>query len=180
MLTLQPACNRCADNFRMPVTTVDDEERAMRNGAAGLGRRGFLRVAGVTAGAAAVLSLAGTGAEAANATAGNSPLDPDQLFQAGWFAAADRGYARVLERDPGDAHAWAQRGYIALLSNRFSDTERLLGQAIKLAPADTASMTRLADCFVRQDDFASAVPLLLAADDRIGAIQYAAVRGRPY
>jgi len=102
------------------------------------------------------------------------------LFQEGRFAAADAGYARMLAKDPGDAHAWAQRGYIALLSNRFSDTERFLGRAIKLVPGDVVSLSRLADCYVRQDDFGRAVPLLRAAGDRIGATQYGAVAGTPY
>jgi predicted aspartyl protease len=140
-----------------------------------MGRRGFLGAAALTAGAAAALAMK-TGLTAASAS---SP-DPDQLFQSGWFAAADRGYATLLKQDPGDAHAWAQRGYIALLSNRFADTERFLGQALELAPGDQVSMQRLADCFVRQDDFARAVPLLLKSGDRIGAAQYSAVTGTPY
>jgi hypothetical protein len=106
--------------------------------------------------------------------------DPDQLFQEGQFAAADRGYAWQLMKDPGDAHAWAQRGYIALLANRFGAAERFLGTAIKLVPGDAVSMSRLADCYVRQDDFARAVPLLRAAGDRIGATLYGAVAGTPY
>jgi tetratricopeptide (TPR) repeat protein len=149
-----------------------------------LGRRGFLRACGAAAGVAAGLPLVGEGAaRAAMAGAGGHAAaggDPDVLFQEGQFAAADAGYARMLEEDPGDAHAWAQRGYIALLSNRFSDTERFLGRAIKLVPGDVASLSRLADCYVRQDDFGRAVPLLRAAGDRIGATQYGAVTGTPY
>lgn len=148
----------------------------MQDGFADVGRRGFLRACAVL-GAAALFPQANDG-EARTADAARA--DPDQLFQEGQFAAADRGYARLLEKDPGDARAWAQRGYIALLSNRFRDTERFLGTAIKLAPADTVSMSRLADCYVRQDDFARAVPLLRAAGDRIGAAQYGAVTGTPY
>jgi len=128
-------------------------------------------------GASAILPLVTEGAARAAEAA---RADPDQLFEEGQFAAADRGYARLLEKDPDDAHAWAQRGYIALLSNRFRDTERFLGAALKLAPADTASMSRLADCYVRQDDFARAVPLIRASGDRIGAIQYGVVTGKPY
>ena len=85
-------------------------------------------------GASAILPLVTEGAARAAEAA---RADPDQLFEEGQFAAADRGYARLLEKDPDDAHAWAQRGYIALLSNRFRDTERFLGAALKLAPADT-------------------------------------------
>jgi predicted aspartyl protease len=145
--------------------------------AEGIGRRGFLRAAGVTAGATAVLASLAAGEAVAAST---SSTDPDQLFQAGWFAQADAGYALLLEQEPGDAYAWAQRGYIALLANRFGDTERFLGRAIELAPADQVSMGRLADCFVRQDDFTRAVELFLAAGDRIGAAQYSAVTGTPY
>jgi Flp pilus assembly protein TadD len=97
----------------------------MRSEGANVRRRESLRASGTVLGLAAILPLAD--ASTAHATA-NGP-DPDQLFQDGRFAAADRGYARLLEKDPGDAHAWAQRGYIALLSNRFGDTEQFLGQA---------------------------------------------------
>jgi hypothetical protein len=135
-----------------------------------------LRGCAAVLGAAAVVPLLTEG-EARAAAAGP---DPDQLFRQGRFAAADRGYARLLAADPGDARAWAQRGYIALLSNRFGDTERFLGAAIKLAPGDTVSMSRLADCYVRRGDFARAVPLLRAAGDQIGAAQYAAITGTPY
>lgn len=124
--------------------------------------------------------LWGLGAAAVLPLINETQTDPDQLFLQGHFEAADRGYARLLKQDPRDAHAWAQRGYIALLSNSFGDTERFLRQAIRLAPKDTVSMSRLADCYVRQDDFAQAIPLLKAAGDRIGATQYGAVTGTPY
>jgi hypothetical protein len=128
-------------------------------------RRQFLQAAGVTLGVAGL---------------GSSPPDPDQLFQAGRFAAADRGYAALIKQNPGDAYAWAQRGYIALLANRFGDTERFLDKAIELAPADQVSMRRLGDCFVRQDDYARAAELFLAAGDRIDAAFYSSVTGTPY
>ena len=148
----------------------------MRSESRAASRRRFLRAGGVALGAAAVLPRAGEGRTSA-AAAGP---DPGQLFEAGQFAAADRGYARLLEQDPSDAHSWAQRGYIALLGNRFGDVERFLGTAIALAPGDTLSMSRLADCFVRQDEFDRAVPLLRAAGDRVGATLYGAVAGAPY
>jgi hypothetical protein len=148
----------------------------MRNEGADVRRREFLQACGAVLGLAAVLPLA----DASTAQATTTGSGPDQLFQDGRFAAADRGYARLLEKDPGDGHAWAQRGYIALLSNRFGDTEQFLGRAIKLTPGDTVSMSRLADCYVRQDDFARAVPLLRESGDRIGATQYGAIAGTPY
>ena len=111
--------------------------------------------------------------------AGAGGGDPDRLFQAGQFAAADEGYAQLLRANPRDAHAWAQRGYIALLNNRLTDTERFLGRALALAPHDTASTRRLADCYLRQDDARRAVPLLRASGDRIDATLYSAVAS-PY
>jgi Aspartyl protease len=146
----------------------------MGNELKGMPRRGFLRAA---AAAAAVLPPLG---ETIAAQADSTAPDPDQLFADGWFAAADRGYARLLAEDPRCAHAWAQRGYIALLSNRFGATERFLGTALALDPGDQASMLRLADCYVRQDDFSSAIPLFEQGDDRIGATLYSAVTGTPY
>ncbi|NUS13267.1 MAG: hypothetical protein HOY69_18000, partial [Streptomyces sp.] len=117
---------------------------------------------------------AGAGAAPADGPA-DPAGDPDQLFQAGDFAAAERGYARLWRTDPGNAHAAAQLGYLNLLSNRFAPAEHYLGQALRLAPGDALSRARLADCFVRQDAFARAVPLLPEAQ----AAQLSAVTGPP-
>ncbi|MFG3689639.1 aspartyl protease family protein [Micromonospora sp. NPDC047740] len=128
-----------------------------------VGRRAFLRRAGLTAGAVAVLPMLGgwDGASAAPAsTPPSSGGDPDELFRAGLFVEADRGYARLLREDSGNAHALAQRGYIALLSNRFADAETYLSKAVSSAPDDIAARQRLAECFVRQDQHARAIPLL--------------------
>ncbi|MFC1438640.1 aspartyl protease family protein [Streptacidiphilus sp. N1-10] len=137
----------------------------------GLGRRAFLRRAGLAAGASAVLPLLGAAGYPAAPTG-----DPDQLFQSGQFAAAERCYARLMRDDPDNAHAAGQLGYIALLSNRFDRAEHYLGAAHRLAPDDANAQRRLADCFVRQDAFARAVPLLPAAQ----AAQLASVTGTPY
>ena len=137
----------------------------------GLGRRAFLRRAGLVAGASAVLPLLGAAGYPAA-----SDSTPDQLFQSGGFAAAERGYARLLRDDPDNAHAAGQLGYIALLSNRFARAEHYLGEAHRLAPDDLNARRRLADCFVRQDAFDRAVPLLPDAQ----AAQFASVTGTPY
>jgi len=148
----------------------------MRNERIGLPRRGFLRTAvGTAAGTVAVLPLLSNQGVATAATA-----DPDQLFADGQFAAADRGYANLLAANPGDAHAWAQRGYIALLCNRLAAAERFLGAALRLDPGDRDSMLRLANCHVRRNDFVGAVPLFKQAGDLIDATSYAAVTGPPY
>ncbi|HET6711340.1 aspartyl protease family protein [Amycolatopsis sp.] len=113
--------------------------------------------------------LAGTGLAAASllhsapVAAAAEATGPDRLFSDGWFAAADRGYARILGEHPDDAHAVAQRGYIALLGNRFADAEKFLSRAISLG--DPASRQRLAECFVRQDRHDRAVPLLRSTGD---------------
>ncbi|WP_242911407.1 retropepsin-like aspartic protease [Actinomadura terrae] len=146
-------------------------------------RRSFLRRAGLTVGAATALPLLGAqGAEAAAwaPNAATSGSHPDRLFQAGKFDEADRGYARILRGDPDNAHANAQRGYIALLSNRFADAEKFLAKAVNLAPGDVFSKERLADCYVRQDRFAQAVPLLRAAGKEAYAKQYGSLSGTPY
>ncbi|HEX6355405.1 aspartyl protease family protein [Actinophytocola sp.] len=118
-----------------------------------LSRRTFLMGAGLAA--AAPLLSTGTASAA---------TEPDQLFSDGWFSAADRGYARILRENPANAHAAAQRGYIALLGNRFADAEKHLSRAISLG--DLVSRQRLAECFVRQDQHARAVPLLRAGNQR--------------
>lgn len=148
------------------------------------GRRDFLRLSGMTAAAGAAFPLLGPAPRETPArAAAGSPPNPDELFQAGWFAAADRGYARELRQNPDDAHALAQRGYIALLSNRFGDAETFLAKAIQLAPGDTFSRGKLADCYLRQDQFSRAVPLLRQTGnqgDSAEATQYAALTGIPW
>jgi tetratricopeptide (TPR) repeat protein len=152
------------------MTIATYEEHAVFN----VSRRALLRGAGM----AAALSVVAPATTARAATAADP--DADRLFAAGYFAAADRAYATTLRQDPADARAWAQRGYIALLSNQFAAAERFLSRAIKLDSSDTVSMTRLADCYVRQDDFAPAVRLLAEAGDRIDSTLYSAVSGSPY
>lgn len=138
-----------------------------------LSRRTLLRRAGLAAGAGVTLPLLGATSGAVLA----SPADPDVLFRAGRFAEADRGYATQLRTDPDNAHAIAQRGYIALLSNEFACAERFLTRAVELAPDDTFSKRQLVDCSVRQDQHARAVPLLGASPL---ATWYAALPGTPY
>ncbi|MFC5831176.1 aspartyl protease family protein [Nonomuraea insulae] len=145
-----------------------------------IGRRGFLQRASLAAvGAGAVLLAEGAGP----AVAASSGAGPDQLFRVGKFGAADRGYASLLRKDPSNAHALAQRGRIALLSNDFRDAERFLTRAIESAPDDKFAKQQLAECFIRQDDVARAVPLLRGTGDPTDmafADQYASVTGRAY
>ncbi|MEU8107214.1 aspartyl protease family protein [Nonomuraea muscovyensis] len=158
-----------------------------------LGRRAFLRWAGLAAGAAATAAhLGADAAEASSAVFAGPPgassgvapgADPDALFTAGRFAEADRAYARLLREDPRDAHALAQRGRIALLSNRFGAAESFLTRAVRLAPGDAFAKRQLAECHVRQDRLAPAVPLLRGTGDPTDAAfatQYAGVTGAPY
>jgi hypothetical protein len=75
-----------------------------------IGRREFLRRGGMAAAAGAALPLLGSQLEGSPARAGTaSPAGPDQLFAAGWFDAADRGYARQLRQDPRMAQSREQR-----------------------------------------------------------------------
>lgn len=161
-------------------------------------RRKFLRTAGqgaVAAGAALTLgstSAAPSSAQPASAqpapprpdsAAAAGTLDPDELFVAGRFSAADKGFAAILRRDPRDAHALGQRGRIALLSNKFGAAERFLTRAIELAPGDVISKRELADCFVRQDQVSRAVPLLRSTGDQFNAAfatQYESMTGPSY
>jgi tetratricopeptide (TPR) repeat protein len=139
------------------------------------GRRAFL-------GAAAAIGAAGaipvtTGVAAATVT------DPDELFKNGQFDAAARGYRRLLGKDPENAHAAAQLGYLALLSNRFGAAERYLSTAVKLDSGDVASRQRLAECYVRQDQLTRAVPLLKQTGrprDAAYATLYDHVTGAPW
>ncbi|WP_206681739.1 aspartyl protease family protein [Actinomadura sp. J1-007] len=121
-------------------------------------RRAFLAATGLAAVAGAAFSPTSASADASGADA--SVEEPDRLFKEGRFTAAERGYRRVLRQNPREARAAAQVGYIALLSNRFRTAESFLARAVRLNPRDVASKQRLAECFVRQDQLARAVPLL--------------------
>jgi len=144
-------------------------------------RRAFLRRAGLAVGAATAVPLLGGLPSTASAATGSWPdADPDRLLQEGRFAEAERGFRRRLHTDPEDAHAAAQVGYICLLSNRFTDAERYLSRAVSLAPEDTYSKQQLADCFVRRDRHARAVPWLRALGNDFGdayAALYASMAG---
>ena len=154
-----------------------------------VGRRRFLQAGAVTLGGAALAPFvtARAGVAGAAASRGASALakhqGPDELFRQGWFLEADRGYRRLLVRDPNNAHALARRGYIALLSNQFEAAETFLTRAIALAAGDTFSKRQLANTFVRQDQLAQAVPLLEGFSDgtkeRAWAVTYARISGTP-
>jgi hypothetical protein len=147
-----------------------------------VGRREFLRRAGLAAAAGAALPALGAGPNGAAASV-TSELDAGQLFKAGNFDQADRAYARRLRANPDDAHAMAQRGYIALLANRFGAAGRLLAGAVRLDSGDVASMQRLAECYVRQDQHARAVPLLKQTGrkyDAALAAWYSQLSGAPW
>ncbi|WP_329427115.1 aspartyl protease family protein [Streptosporangium sp. NBC_01495] len=142
-------------------------------------RRAFLRRAGLAVAAGASLPLLNSAPSPAFASAGN----PDQLFKEGRFAAAERGYRHLLREDPRNAHAFAQVGYIALLSNRFRDAEKHLSKAVDLQSGDVASAQRLAECFIRQDQPARAVPLLQSTGrprDKAYADLYSHISGKPW
>ncbi|WP_433177522.1 tetratricopeptide repeat protein [Actinoallomurus sp. CA-150999] len=139
-----------------------------------LDRRRVIAGIGLAAGAAAVAPLLSASADAAAET------DPDALLKAGRFDEAARGYEAILRKDPNNAHAVRQRGYIALLSNRFADAEKYLTSAVRLAPDDKQAKQWLADCYLRQDKYPPAVRLLRAIDNEPEATWYEAVQGRPY
>ncbi|TDD93505.1 aspartyl protease family protein [Actinomadura rubrisoli] len=139
------------------------------------GRRAFLATSGLAAVAGATFPAGGAAFASAE--------DPDRLFKDGRFAAAERGYRRQLREDPGKARAAAQVGYIALLSNRFGTAETFLARAVRLNPGDVASKQRLAECFVRQDQLARAVPLLRQTGterDAAFATVFDHLKGRPW
>ncbi|MEV5571705.1 tetratricopeptide repeat protein [Spirillospora sp. NPDC052269] len=141
-----------------------------------LNRRRVLAGLGLAAGSAAVAPLLGTPAGAA----AEDGADPDALLKAGRFDEAARGFEEVLRKDPSNAHAARQRGYIALLSNRFPDAEKYLAMAVRLAPDDRQAKQWLVDCYLRQDNYPPAVPLLRALGKDAEATWYAAVKGQPY
>jgi hypothetical protein len=69
------------------------------------------------------------------------------------------------------------------LSNRFRDAEKHLSEAVALRHGDVASAQRLAECFVRQDQPARAIPLLQSTGrprDKAYADLYSHLSGTPW
>jgi hypothetical protein len=104
----------------------------------------------------------------------------DALFKAGRFDEAGRAYEEILRADPTNLHAARQRGYVALLANKFADAEKYLKTALGLAPDDRAAHEFLADCYLRQDELALSVPHWRAIGEESYAKWFSAVRGEPY
>ncbi|MEU7742704.1 aspartyl protease family protein [Nonomuraea sp. NPDC049158] len=141
----------------------------------GWDRRSVLRGAAVLAGAAATAPLLG-GAATALAAGG----DADALFKAGKFEQAARAYEEILKADPKNLHAARQRGYVALLSNRFPEAEKYFKLALTLAPDDKETNSYLGDCYIRQDKLALSAPHWKAAGEDSSAKWFAAVSGEAY
>ena len=138
-------------------------------------RRSLLRGAAVVAGATASAPLL---RGAAMAQADSS--DADALFKAGKFEQAGRAYEEILKKDPSNAEAARQLGYVWLLSNKFPEAEKYLTMALKLAPGDVETNQLLGDCYIRQDKFSLSVPRWQAGGKETFAQWFAAVRGNPY
>lgn len=137
-------------------------------------RREFLRVSSTAAlGTTLLGSSASALITACGSTSKASIASSDQLFQAGRFGEADRGYADVLAQDPKNVHALRQRGYIALLSNRLVQAQHLLEQTLQLEPGNQQAQQLLGLTLYRADDFAQAAkhgyqtPLLESFQGRI-------------
>ncbi|QFG24167.1 aspartyl protease family protein [Actinomadura sp. WMMB 499] len=141
----------------------------------GWDRRSLLRGAAVVAGAAATAPLLGGTSAARTGTA-----DADALFKAGKFEQAGRAYEEILRADPANLHAARRRGHVGLLSNSFRDAEKYLKTALDLAPDDRETNRLLADCYIRQDEFALSVPCWQAGGTEIFARWFGAIRGEPY
>ncbi|MBN6038232.1 tetratricopeptide repeat protein [Amycolatopsis sp. 195334CR] len=139
-------------------------------------RRSLLRGAAALAGAAAAVPLLGGVAAAQAEPAG----DADALFKAGHFDQAARAYENILKTDPKNLNAARQRGYVALLSNKFPDAEKYLTMALDLSPGDKDTNYLLADCYLRQDKFALSVPRWQATGEESYAKWFGAVTGEPY
>ncbi|MFC6930646.1 tetratricopeptide repeat protein [Actinomadura yumaensis] len=139
------------------------------------GRRSLLRRAAVVAGVAAAAPLLG---KTATAHAGSE--DADTLFQAGKFERAGRMYEEIIKKDPENAHAARQRGYVGLLGNKFPEAEKYLTMALNLAPDDKQTNRLLADCYTRQDKLSLAAPRWRAAGEEAYAEQFQAIHGTPY
>jgi predicted aspartyl protease len=133
------------------------------------GRRDFLGVSSAALAVAAVGGVSGyprAARTAAAASPGAAITAADRLFLAGHFAQADALYERVLDSDPGNPHALAQHGYVAMLDNRLREARRLLQRALRAQPGNQQAAQHLAATFYRLNDF----PAAAAAYRRLGPV----------
>ena len=77
----------------------------------------------------------------------------DDLFKAGKFANAENLYEQALLADTKNYAACVRLGQIALLSNRFPESEKWLKRALEIRADDAVAKTLLAETYYRQDDF---------------------------
>lgn len=104
-----------------------------------------------------------------------------KLFKEGKFAEAEKAYLYALSRRPQNLEVLTRLGSIALLSNRFTDAEKWLNEAIGVKPDDPVPKALLAEAFFRRDDFAHAAPLFRSAGNVAKANQLESFGdARPY
>jgi Aspartyl protease/Tetratricopeptide repeat len=84
----------------------------------------------------------------------------DGLFKAGKFANAEKLYGQAVAADTKNYAACVRLGEIALLSNRFPESEKWLNRALEIRADDAVAKTLLAETYYRQDDFEHAAEQL--------------------
>jgi len=78
------------------------------------------------------------------------------LFQAGKFEEAEKIFKEILEKNPLDFQSLVLLGNLALLKNKFFESEKLLLKAIKNYPEEPSPHALLAEVYYRQDNFVQA------------------------
>ncbi len=111
-------------------------------------RRACVRVA-------TALLLAAVALHPAPARAAADATEPESLFVAGRFAAADAGYAARLRAQPGDTLALLRRGGMALMANRLPDARTWLLRALRAGASPARVHAWIAESWYRQDAFDS-------------------------
>jgi len=107
--------------------------------------------------------------------------EADRSFEEGLFDEAENSYAAVLAQDAQNSQALSRLGYLALLSNRLTEAQVRLAKAVELLPDVPQLKAHLAECFIRQDDYEHAAPLLRAIGRTPMADKLDCFRGRiPY
>ena len=84
----------------------------------------------------------------------------EKAFKAGRFAEAEPLYRAAVTQDATNLVALRQLGRLALLSNRFEESERWLTRALAIESSDVAAKQLLAETAYRQDRFPQVASLL--------------------
>lgn len=117
---------------------------------------------------------ANTPAGSASSSATGDTARAYALLQQKQYEAAAREARAVAATDPKNSEAWKIAGFAAFYQNQFKEAAADLQRALDLQRAakeeDAPTLDALAQSLVRSDEYERALPLLVTATSRAGAV----------